>query len=419
MTPFARARRSPSLRSFRHRAYRRMALANLVSTTGSWMQTIAQSWVVLELTGSTAALGGSVAVQAAPTVLLGLWGGAVVDRLDKRRLLVGTQVLLAAAAAVLAVVASTPMLSVGTMYVLGFVTGLVRVLDGPAHATFGTQLVDRDELANAAALGSAISSVGRIVGMSLGGAAVAVVGAPAVFWFNAISYAGVAVAALTIRPGDLTTLARSAPGAGGIRAGLRHVGTRPELVVVLGLSFFLSSFGRNFQVTMAAMTEGVLGLGAAAYGTCSTALAIGGLVGAAAATRASRPVAGVVMAVAGVTAGMQALSGLMPGLASFATVMVAVGGSAVVLDTLLATHVQLAVDDEFRGRVVSVMGLVAAAGSAVGAPVLGALADAFGARGALLLGGGVAGAATFVAWALLDGRRTLGRASVGLRLRAA
>lgn len=404
MSVVARLRRSSSLRSFRHAAFARMAAANAVSVTGTWMQTIAQSWVVFELTGSTTALGGSVAVQAAPPVLLGLWGGAVVDRLDKRRVLVVTQVVLALVAAVLAVVASSPMLTVGTLYVLGLLTGVVHVFDGPANATFGTELVPRDDLANAAAIGSAINSAGRIVGMGLGGVLVAAAGPSSVFWCNALSYLAVVLVLLTMPTGEVTQLARSSADRAGIRHGLGHLREHPGLVVVIVLSFFLSSFGRNFQVTMAAMTGQVFELDAAAYGRASTAFAVGALAGAILATRLRRPGISALLVFAAVAAGLQVLAGLAPGMRTFSTVILAVGAAAVVVDTVLSTHVQLTVAEAFRGRALAVVGLVGMAGSAVGAPLLGFLADVIGARGALLTGGAVAAAATGLAWMLLVDR---------------
>lgn len=404
MSAVARLSRSPSLRSFRRPAFRRMALANVVSVTGTWMQMIAQSWLVLELTGSTTALGGSVAIQAAPRVVLGLWGGAVVDRLDKRRVLILTQVVLAVVAAALAALASGPMLTVGVLYALGLTTGIVHVFDGPANATFGAELVPRDELANAAAIGSAINSSGRIVGMGVGGALVAAAGPAAVFWCNAVSYVAVVVVLLTMRSGEITQLDRSASDRAGVRHGLAHLRGHPGLVVVIVLSFFMSSFGRNFQVTMAAMTEQVFQLDAAAYGRASTAFAIGALAGAAFATRLRRPGASAFLVLAGIAAGLEALAGLAPGMRTFSTVILAVGAAAVVLDTVLSTHVQLTVDEAFRGRILALVGLVGMAGSAVGAPLLGYLADTIGARGALVTGGAVAAAATGIAWMVLTDR---------------
>lgn len=401
--PATRSLRLPAtLRSLRHRNYRAWALADLVSVTGSWMQVVAQGWLVLTLSHSALALGLTLTLQAAPSLLLGMAGGAFVDRVaNRRRLLVVTQALHGLLGALLAVLAATGHVQVWTVYALGLAGGLVGVVDGPALGAFSQELVGREDLPNAMALGSMTNSAGRILGMSSAGAVIAVLGLPAVFALNAATFLAVIAALLRIDASALHPLRRAPRAAAGVRAGLRYVAGQRQLVMVLLLAFFLSSFGRNFQVTMAAMSAGPLEAGAGGYSVCSTAFAVGALAGAVLAARLARMSLRVLLWAAAATGLLQGLSSLSPGLAPFAAVMVPVAAGAVVIDTAVGAHVALSTAEEMRGRVLAVQGLVGSAAGAVGGPLLGWLASTEGPRAALLDGGTVVLLATLVLGSLM------------------
>lgn len=381
---------SPAFVLLRRAPVRRWALADLLSVTGSWMQGVALSWLVLQRTGSTAALGLTLTVAASPSLVLGLWGGALADRLDTRRVLPWTQAFAGLMAGVLALLAATGRAGVPTVWTLAVVGGLVRVVEGPLLGRYGAQLFGPRDLAAGMALGAATESTGRVVGMALAGVVVAAVGPAAVFGLNALSYGAVVLALVRIGATQLHPLERSAPERAGVRAGLRYLAGHPELMVTFALALALGTFGRNFQVTMAAMAEGPLHTGPAGYGLFSTAFALGALGGALLATRL-RPRTLPVLLGAGALAGLlQAVSGAAPTPVAFLAVMVPVAGCAVVLDTAVQARVHLRSAGELRGRVLAVHGIVGAAAGAAGGPLLGWAADTLGPRIALLLGGTVA-----------------------------
>ncbi|MEV0675392.1 MFS transporter [Actinosynnema sp. NPDC050436] len=368
-------------RALRGRNFRRWAFADLVSVTGSWMQLIGLNWVVMERTGSAASVGLSVLVGTLPAVLLGPWAGALADRVPVLRVIVACQALhvLLAVALALAVWWREPM---QVIFALTAAAGLVSVFDGPALARFGSQVVPREDLGNALALGSVLSSTGRILGMSSAAVLAAVLGAPVLFLINAVSFVAVIAAVLTIRRGELHPLAGSPREQAGVRAGLRYIGGSGRLLLLFALGFVLSSLGRNYQVTMAAMSDSASG-----YGVLSTVFAVGTVLGGLAASARRTLSVRLLLVVAAVTSVLQAASGLVPGALGFALVLVPIAAGAVVIDTTMSTRLQLDNADGMRGRLVAVNNSVGAAAGAVGAPLLGWLCERLGAPETLVLAG--------------------------------
>lgn len=399
------------LRSLRVRNYRIHSTANLVSITGTWMQVVAQNWMVLELTGSTTALGASVGLQALPTVVLSMWGGVLADRVDRRRFLLGLQVAQAMLATVLGVIALRGPGSVAPLYVLALLTGALTAVEGPASASFTAELVPRPLLSNAIAIGSAISSTGRVLGMALAGVAVSVVGPAPVFFANGASFFAVVAGLSLLRTAEMEPAPRVPRARGQLREGVGFVLGRRELLSLFALAWFLSAFGRNFQVTMAAMTAGPLGTGASGYGQASMVFAVGAFAGAFVAAAAGTMTRRLLVGAALVTALGQGLAGLAPGMSTFLVAIAPAAVGAVVIDTAIAALAQLGARDEIRGRVLAVLGVVTTSATVVGGPLLGAVADRFGARGSLVVGGAVAGLATLVAARAFA--RASGRSAVG------
>ncbi|MDX6267366.1 MAG: hypothetical protein QOD70_2106 [Frankiales bacterium] len=386
-----------SFRALRHPAYRRWAAADTASQLGTWAQALALSWVVLQLTGSTAALGGTVALQALPILLLGPWGGAAADRLPLRRLLLGTQIAQGVLAVALALLVGLGMASIGSLLVIALMQGLVQVLDAPAHALFTQQLVPEEDLPNAAALGSVTSSTGRVVGMALAGVGLGTLGAPGLFALNAVSFAAVALVVFRVRRQDIRPLPRAAGEDATVRAGLRYVLSRRELTVLLALVLVTSSLGRNFSVMTAALVNGPLHGGSREYAITSTAFAVGALGGALVATRLRALSLRVVLAAAGLAALGQVVAATSAGLSELSAVLVLVAAACVVLDTAIGSHLVLSTPMSLRGRVLALRSLVAAAAGAGGAPLLGWLADTSGAR--VTMGGAGALVLVSVVWA--------------------
>lgn len=368
--------------------YRLWAGADLISVTGSWMQTFAVSWYVLEATGSAASMGLTILFQALPAVLLSLVGGGLADRVPARPLLVVTQLLHAVLALGLAVIAWSPATHVPLVYAIAAIGGLISAVEGPVLGRFSSMMVDRQTLPNAVALGSVISSTGRILGMASAGVLVALMGTGLLFAINAVSFLAVIAALLLVRTDRLFPLTTGPSTVDrGVRAGLRFVATQPLLVLTLGLALVLGSLGRNYQVTMGAMSAGPLAGGASGYGVLSTAFAIGtvlgGLLAASRAGLGLRTLVGLGL----LTSVLQATAGLSPGVWSMAAVIVPIAAGAVMIDTTVTTRVQLDSPGAVRGRVLGLAAAVSGASGALGAPVLGALCEQIGPRTTLGLAG--------------------------------
>lgn len=382
-------------RALRGRNYRMWAIADLISVTGSWMQLIGLNWVVLERTGSATSVGVSVLLGALPAVLLGPWAGSLADRLPVRRVILVCQALHAVLALLLALAVwrGAPMAAV---FALTFASGLVSVFDLPALGRFGGQVVPRADLGNAVALGSVLSSTGRILGMSGAAVLAAALGSPALFLLNSVSFLAVITAVLAIRRDGLHPLERSPADRAGVAAGLRYVLGSGRLLLLFALGFALSCLGRNYQVTMAAMSPD-----ATAYGVLSTVFAVGTVLGGLAAAACRALTVRLLLAVACATSLLQAVSGLVPGTLGFALVLLPIAAGAVVIDTTMSTRVQLDTADGMRGRLLAVNSSVGAAAGAVGAPLLGGLCERVGAPETLVLAGTLTLLATVAAASVL------------------
>jgi MFS family permease len=397
--------------ALRHRNYRIWALAGFVSVIGTWMQVLGVNWYVLKETGSATSMGVAVLLQAAPTLLLSVWGGVLADRLPARPLLISAQVAHATFAAGLAAVALTGVGGLPLIFAISLASGAVSAVEGPVMGRWSSTLVDRETLGNALALGSLTNSAGRILGMSLGAVGVAAVGPALLFGVNALSFAAVVVALLAVRPGALPAPATPTDGPThhGVRAGFSYLRGQPVLLLALALSFVLGSLGRNYQVTMAAMSDGPLAAGASGYGLLSTVFAVGTVVGALVAARRRSLGYGTLVGAGLLASGLQVVAGLAPGVWSFAAVILPIAAAAVVIDTTVGTRAQLDTDGAMRGRVLAALAVTGSVSAAVGAPLLGWLAEHAGPRQTLVLAGSVAAIATTVAAVALD--RQHGRAA--------
>lgn len=381
------------LRALGHRDYRLWAAADLVSTVGSWMQLVAQNWVVLELTHSPAKLGVTVAIQSAPALVLGMWGGNIADRLPKRRLLIVTQSVFGVLAGVLALTTALGVINLWTIWAIALVTGLTATVNTPTVGALCADIVPAEDLGNAMALGAATSSTGRMLGMALAAWVVAAYGAQVAFAYNALSFIAVIVALAMMR--STQAVKHIEPnGPDGAWEGLLYVVRSRKLLGLLGLCFVLSTFGRNFQVTMAAMVSGPLHGGAGTYGFLSTVFAIGTVVGAVVAARKTTFDTPLLLRAATLASALQVVSAAAPTTGSFAALMAPIAVGAVLIDTTSSYLVQTKCDPAFRGRVIAAASLVSAAAGAIGGPLLGWFATSMGARTALGIGGVVALCAT-------------------------
>ncbi|MFD1371157.1 MFS transporter [Actinoplanes sichuanensis] len=380
----------------RERNYRLWATADLVSVSGTWMQVLALNWLILSATGSATAMGAVVMLQSLPVLLLGSWGGALADRLPARPMLIAFQ-------AVRALLALALLLPGGnwTIYAVALASGVIGSFEGPVLGRFGSALVNRETLASALALGSVLSSAGRIGGMALGGVLIGVTGPSALFVINAVSYLAVIVALLAMRLGDMRPLAVAAPSEGGVIAGLRYLRGRPVIMVVLALSFVLGSLGRNYQVSMAAMVSGPLGGTSGSYGLLSTAFAVGAVAGGLLLAGTGRSTLRVLVGTGLLISALQFCSGLAPNVLGFAALILPIAAGAVIFDTVVSTRIQLDTREEMRGRVLATVGIVSSLSGIVGAPAIGWLCDTLGARGALVTAGALTTVAAVVGGVVL------------------
>ena len=388
--------------ALRQRNFRIWMGAGFVSTTGSWMQTLAINWYVLQSTGSAARMGFTLLLQALPVLLISSWAGALADRLPGRRLLVVTQLSHASLAVGLAVVV-TGHLGILPIYLISVAGGLVNAVEGPAMGRFTSSTVDADRLSNALSLGSLSNSAGRIIGMSLGGLAVAAIGPAPLFLGNGASFLAVIGALLVVRTHEVVVPVEE--NSAGVRAGLRYVLRQPMVLIALGLAAMLGSLGRNYQITMASMSNGPLHAGASGYGMLSTIFAVGTVLGGLAAAR--RPHLGYRTLVgAGLIAStLQLTLGLVGGVWAFGALLLPIAAGAVLIDTTVATRVQLDTRVDMRGRVLAALGMTSALSSALGGQLLGWLCEAVGPRDTLVLAGAVTAIASMAAGVAFAARR--------------
>ncbi len=401
---------STTFAALRVRNYRLFAVGSLVSNTGTWMQRVAEDWLVLALTGSAGALGITTGLQFLPILLFSPIAGVVADRYSKRIVLAITQVAMGASAAVLGVLAVTGWVATWHIYALAFLFGTATAFDAPTRQAFVNEMVDRSQLANAVGLNSASFNLGRMIGPAVAGMLIAWMGSgvSATGWvilLNSASYAAVIVSLARMREEELTPVDRLPRAKGQLRDGIRYVRSRPDIMLVMAILFCAGTFGLNFQMTTVLMATEVYGKGAGEYGVLGSVLAIGSLAGSLFAARrvVSRQRLVVVAAVAFGTVEM--VAGLMPSYLTFALLLPLCGVAALTVVTAANTFVQMSADPQMRGRVMALYMAIFMGGTPIGAPLLGWVADHFGARWTLVGGGALTVAGTLLAVAVLARRQ--------------
>ena len=394
---------SPTFQALHVRNYRLYWTGGVISNTGTWMQRVAQDWLVLQLTHSGTALGITTGLQFLPFLLVTPFGGLIADRFRKRRVLAITQTALALSAGVLGVLAVTGVVAAWHVFVLAFVFGVATAFDTPTRQSFVVEMVGPDILPNAVGLNAASFNIGRIVGPAVAGLLIAALGSGvrATGWVilaNAVSYIAVIFSLRAMQTAELSP-APLAPRRtkGALRDGVRYVLDRPELVFVFVVAFAAGTFGMNFQMTNALMATGVFHRGAGEFGILGSAMAVGSLTGALLAARrgGTRRLIMVLSAVAFAVA--EIVAGLMPTYWTFAVWLPIVGVCSLTMLNSLQTFVQLAVAPELRGRVTALYMMVLMGGTPVGAPVIGWVGETFGPRWTLIAGGTITLAAVLIA----------------------
>ncbi|MEU6867811.1 MFS transporter [Streptomyces sp. NPDC046876] len=383
--------------SLRIRNYRLFALGQAVSNTGTWMQRIAQDWLVLSLTGSASAVGITIALQFLPMLVLGLYGGVLADRLPKRPLLIATQSLMGLTGVALAALTLAGDVRVWHVYVAALLLGLITVVDNPARQTFVSEMVGPYQLANAVSLNSANFQSARLVGPAVAGVLITAVGSGWAFLLNGLSFAAPVAGLLLMRAAELHRVEPQPRAKGQLREGLRHVAGRPELVWPIVLVGCIGTFGFNFPIWLSAFVSDVFHEDAGTYGLLNTLLAAGSLAGALLAARRGLARLRLLVTAALVFSALLAATAFAPGFWLFAALLVPIGMFGLTVNVTANTIVQTAADPEMRGRVMALFMMVFTGGTPIGAPLVGWITDTYGPR----IGMAAGGAASLVAAAAI------------------
>jgi len=394
-----------SLRSFNYRLW---AAGALVSNVGTWMQRTAQDWLVLtHLTRhSASAVGIAMALQFGPMLLLLPWTGLAADRFNQRKLLFVTQATMGALALTLGVLTVSGVVALWHVYAFAFLFGCAAAFDAPVRQTFVAELVGDADLPNAVALNSASFNAAQMVGPAVAGVIIGAIGTGWAFLINGASFAALLMSLSLLRASELRPSARADCARRGFAEGLRYVGSRRDLMTILGMLFLIGAFGLNFPIFISTMAVGVFHADARGYGMLSSLMAIGTLAGALLA--ASRGGVGFATLLVGAGAfGLGcALAAVAAGYWGFAAALVIVGAAALTFTNATNGLMQLSTEPRMRGRVMALRVGVAVGGALIGAPIVGWVADQFGPRWAVGVGAASGFAAAALAVRFLASRRS-------------
>lgn len=397
---------SAMFRSFANVNYRIWFAGALVSNVGGWMQATAQDWVVLtELTDNdAAAMGVTMALQFGPPLVLVSLTGLVADRFERRRILLATQSALLLLAIAVGVLLLNGVMTLPMMFGFAAAFGVVNAFDAPARQAFVSDMVSAGDTSNAVALNSASFNLARMIGPAVGGLLIVAIGSGWVFIANAATFLAMLVALLALRTGQLAPRPKNR-SRGGLAEGFRYVWGRSDLRVVFVTVFLIGAFGMNFPIFASTMAL-EFGAGADGYGILSSVLAIGSLAGALLAARRDRARVRVVILAAGGFGVAAFISAAMSTYVAYAVTLTFTGFMIVTLLTTANGYVQMTTDPALRGRVLALYMAVIMGSTPVGAPIAGWVADTFGPRSAIMLGGtaGFIACAIGAIWVFTSGR---------------
>lgn len=386
-------------RSFRHRNFRILFPANALSNIGTWAQRVAQDWLVLELTNNNGFyLGLVTAIQFAPVLLFSLHGGALADRIDKRKLLILTNIIAAIACYALGFLVLAGIIQLWHVFICAAVLGISSALDAPIRQSFTAEIVGHSDVANAVSLNSANFNAGRLIGPALSGFLIARFDTGPSFIINATSYLVVIASLLFMRSSDFF-IQKKEETLGTVREGLRYALARPDLYVVMALVFFAATFGLNFQIFNALMATKEFGKGPASYGLLGTYIAIGSLSGALLSARLERFRNSMLVVRLGVWFSLVVIAlALMPTYWSYSMWLPICGVSALTMLISANSYVQVNSDPAVRGRVMGIYLLIFMGGTPFGSMLIGYLTEAVGVRQTIVICGAISLFACSIIW---------------------
>jgi MFS family permease len=382
--------------------YRLYFFGQIVSVSGSWMQSVALGWLVLQITGSGAWLGLVIAFQFLPMLLLGPMGGVVADRVDKRRFLFATQALSGVLAAALGLIVLTGVVQLWMVFAFALALGIVNAFDMPARQTFVFEMVGPDLLTNAVTLNSVVMNSARIVGPAIAGVLIASVGLAPCFLINGISYLACIAGLALMHVGDLVAAEPRPRQKGQLREGFRYVWGESSLRTPLLLMAAIGTLTYEFQITLPLVAQYTFGAGAGGYGALTSAMGVGAVVGGLIAASRARPTRRRLGLAAIVFGAAVLLSSVMPTFGAMVVVLPLVGAASVTFISLANTSLQLAARPEMRGRVMALYSVAFMGSTPVGGPIVGWVGQVVGPRAALVLGGVTAIVAAALAWRSLN-----------------
>jgi MFS family permease len=376
-----------TFRSMSVRNYRLYFTGQLISTTGTWMQSIAQAWLVLQITGSAVALGVTIALQFTPILLAGAWGGLVADRVDKRRLLIGTQAAAGLLALVLGTVTALGQVELWMIYVLAAGLGAVNALDNPARRAFVAEMVGDEHISNAVSLSSAMFMGARVIGPAIAGVVIAGLGVSWCFFANGLSYGAAIVAFLMLRRDEFFAVEPVPKRKGQVREGLRYAWSTPGVRLPLVLTAVIGTLAFNFQIVLPLIAKQTFGGDAGTFGALYALMSVGSVIGAlvtAHETRASqRFLLGAALAYGVLLIG----AAVAPTLAVEMLVLVPVGAAGIAFTAMANGVIQTESAPEMRGRVAALFAVAFLGSTPIGGPIIGWISQQLGPRAGLWVGG--------------------------------
>ncbi|OFW62578.1 MAG: MFS transporter [Actinobacteria bacterium RBG_16_67_15] len=367
--------------------FRLFFAGQVISLSGTWMQGVAQAWLVLDLTGSGTKLGLVSSLQFLPVLLFGPLGGVLADRFDKRRVLYATQTAAAILAVILGVLVVTDVVRVWMVYLLAAGLGFVYVVDNPTRQTFIHEMVGAENLTNAVSLNSVLVNVARVIGPGLAGTLIVTVGLAPCFFINAASYAAVLIALFLMNPERLHREALVARRRGQLREGLRYVRSTPEVLVPLVMMAIVGTLAYEFQVVLPLLARFTFSGDAGTYGTMSVLMGLGAVIGGLATAAAGRRPATSLAWTAIVFGSIQVITSVAPNLLMTFVALLFLGGASIRFLALGNATLQLAASPEMRGRVMALWAVAFLGSTPIGGPLVGWIGEHIGPRVALGLGG--------------------------------
>jgi MFS family permease len=359
-----------------------------VSVIGTWMQRVAQDWLILEVGGGPIELAIGVALQSTPTLLLGVWGGLLVDRSKHVRIvLLCSQVGMGLLALVLGLLAVTDNVTLATIYVSAFLVGLLNLVDKPARQSFVLEMVDEDQAANAISLNSSINNAARLIGPAIAGVIIGIAGSGVAFLANSLTFVAIVIALLVMRRDQLTPRPPEPRGAGQVRAAFSYAWHHSEIRLALLATLLVSAFAQNFRVVLPLMAADVFDAGPSAYGWLMSFLGIGALGGALICAYLASPSIRMINAELAIFGVLTLLASFAPMYALMLALMIGVGAGNTSFNTTSNALVLLAAAPQMRGRILSLRNLMSNGATPAGSLAIGWVCHVGGARAGLAVGG--------------------------------